>query len=716
MPKKGKYIVSKLQTKTNSRNRASNKIKIRHNPGTRTQNPEPLEVQEVTGTGTDPCPVISPDDSWSQKERDAGPDVKLDVESDDVDLDPDDVKQDDAKQDDVNPNNANQDYADQNDVNPDPDDANLNDVTSDLDDLSLDDFSPEPDDMDQEPDPDSGTSDDGSDEISRHQEKRSRKRSSKRIKQKNKNDQVIRARVLDRDRGSDSGQGVSRTLTPRSQARNNASNIVIKKKTDIMENDIFENIPNPAFHQPFEKKENDNYIKICDSMLARLCTVASGAQVHDTVAPGARVSDTLVPGVPEAPDPEINSTEHLVQSMINDINKIKLKFQQIIDIGKCFNKRDIMISAFANTAHNIMGIFPATKGDFDRKCLECPHALENLFGDNIYGNPIGSNINFVFNGCDAINIILYVDKLRATTERPINRRLVFGSYRLDKVYRDDIIIRSESSDPSIRYALIMTDIETGISIKNYVVNQYVSSNVRVQSLDYCGEKIFEAIPDLVLRRAIRGENLTKRVKKLIETMEREQRQSIWEDILNVLDHDIRYLDQGYDVLDIGDNKMIKFSIEKKEPCSITMIQAPYMKVHLACNHELSLMAIYGIIYAGKSDDTESILCPICRYNLIPKLVPALSDSDAGKYIVTAYKDKDLKSEIVNDDFKFENINPITNIVQKYDESEKFIDQIFKRRDDDQYVSDEDDDSFIAMRDDFIDYLTSLRTSSRQSRV
>ena len=52
------------------------------------------------------------------------------------------------------------------------------------------------------------------------------------------------------------------------------------------------------------------------------------------------------------------------------------------------------------------------------------------------------------------------------------------------------------------------------------------------------------------------------VKKLVDTMSREQRVKIWEHILLVLEKSIKYLNYGYKYIDIGENKMIKISYEE----------------------------------------------------------------------------------------------------------------------------------------------------------
>lgn len=348
-------------------------------------------------------------------------------------------------------------------------------------------------------------------------------------------------------------------------------------------------------------------------------------------------------------------------------------------MGKCFNKRDIMVSAFANTTKNFTGTLPSTHGEYNRKSLECSHGLETLFDDGVFGNPVGTELYFVFTGLKVTQIIMYMDKLRQSTERPISDRMLFGSYRLDKVFKDDNSERKDmnlmdNNNTLLRYVMIMTDIDTGVSIKCNATNRYVS-DLRIQTLDYSGHKVFDAIPDLILRRVVHTENITKYIQTLIGTMPRVQRAIIWRAILRVLDINVHYLNEGYRYIDIGENKMIKISFEDSKPCYITCIPAPYMKVHLACSHELSIMAIYGLIYEGDSEDTESILCPVCRCNLIPKLVPAVPDDMLAEFEVKTYKEKDLKTVIDTSEFIFEAQAPKLGNIKVCDNQKEYIDEI-----------------------------------------
>lgn len=386
---------------------------------------------------------------------------------------------------------------------------------------------------------------------------------------------------------------------------------------------------------------------------------------------------------------QIESGDFSKDEMIANVLKIKSKLKLMSDIGRTFNKKQLLISSFCNTSENILIDYldvdhVATKGDFERKLLECPSALESLFSDEVYGNPIGVPINFVIDA-SFVKIMDYMEKLRQTTELPIKDRLVFGSYRLDKVCKENSVTRSDDDDEEIKYLMVMTDVETEVSIKSYVYSNYSNNKMRVQNVEYSGEYIFDAIADIVLRKAVRigSDNMNRHIAKLSGSMQRHQRVFIWEKILNIVEHDIELLNNGYKCIDIGDNKMLKLSTETVEPCSITCVPAPYTKIHMVCEHTLSLMAVYGIVYEGKSNSTESILCPMCRENLIPKLIPSLNDEDLKKVTVKSYTASDLKQLSFDvSSFVFEDERKELNIFTKPKSQEDYIDNIFRKKGDD----------------------------------
>jgi hypothetical protein len=443
-----------------------------------------------------------------------------------------------------------------------------------------------------------------------------------------------------------------------------------KLSKEIIHSDICETKKNEHFVQPIKKVGlSTDYISMCDDVLKNLAHIQRKEESYG----------------------------ELIEEMKNSMNMIKKKLHQIKSIGRCFNKRDIMISAFALTSNNIIKSCPSTRGDYDRKYLECPRALEDLFEDDIYGNPMGTDINFVFDDSNITQIVIYMDKLRQMTDKPVSERFMFGVFRLDKIYKNDVIIRTEKNKTQIRYTMIMTDTESKPekSIRCHIINASNEANVRVQNIDLCGDDVFESTQDLVLRRVVHAENITKFIMKLTEEMPRDIRIMIWESILGVIEKDILFLNQGYRYVDIGDNKMIKISFEEKTPCEITAQDPPYIYIHLACDHKFSLMAIYGIVYEGKSEDTESIVCPLCRRNLIPKLVPVLSEEEKESFKIKIYEEKDIKSDVDLGEFTFEKQDKILDniAIDRHHLSDKYIDEMFERRKKGHKHNDDDDESY-----------------------
>src|SRR5205823_3682844 len=123
----------------------------------------------------------------------------------------------------------------------------------------------------------------------------------------------------------------------------------------------------------------------------------------------------------------INSVNNAIQTMTSDIEKVRAKLEQIINIGKCINKRDMFNSAFCKTVYDTIKRRPTLRGDYAIKYAESSTALETLFGDDVFGNPIGTELEFAidsgFSSFDNVKFMTFMDKLRQTTEKPINERL-----------------------------------------------------------------------------------------------------------------------------------------------------------------------------------------------------------------------------------------------------------------------------------------------------
>jgi len=101
---------------------------------------------------------------------------------------------------------------------------------------------------------------------------------------------------------------------------------------------------------------------------------------------------------------------------------------------------------------------------------------------------------------------------------------------------------------------------------------------------------------------------------------------------------------------------LSLTVEKESPCEITSQPAPFIKMELVCGHQLSLMAIAGIINVRSSEFTEAIPCPYCRKSLIPKLVknapvkitnPIIIDTEPP--VAISLQKYDISDEIISEE-------------------------------------------------------------------
>ena len=96
--------------------------------------------------------------------------------------------------------------------------------------------------------------------------------------------------------------------------------------------------------------------------------------------------------------------------------------------------------------------------------------------------------------------------------------------------------------------------------------------------------------------------------------------------IQILNQVIWFLTYRTKILSLGykkitsNYKFFDYYIEKDEPCDITGNEAPYIKIKLNCNHNISLMALAGIPNIRTSEWTESIKCPFCREDIELKLI------------------------------------------------------------------------------------------------
>ena len=460
----------------------------------------------------------------------------------------------------------------------------------------------------------------------------------------------------------------------KSRSRKIAGRKKSKKKgnsdSDSSKEDDFENYSFPS------KSKSIDFDSVSKSMIDKL----------------DRLDDLLV--LTKTPqDEELQNLKKETQDVIKMLNN---KLQYIKKIGDNFDKKDVLISTFCKSCYKISGLYPSTKGPYDRKYMESPRALSDLFEHPKFGNPIGSRIVFIFGAYD-FNLDKYIElmyKLKSTTRKSPEKRLTFGVFRLDKIYEVNSVTRSKKDTKKMpHFEMIMTDLTNNKSIIcECAPTQTRKDMSNIETLDISGKNIFEALPEMVNRKLTITNNLTKRIEKLDTVLPRNKRVKILDAILIVMSQTLQFLKEGYKYIDVGDNMMVAFSTEREKICHFSGVNAPYMLIHLKCGHKLSIMAMYGIVHTRHSDDSESIKCPLCRENLIPKLVPTFSsDEEKESCAVKIYTKDDIADEVDNSKFDFEDMIDLdgtdssddkkssNNNKENNKEIDEYIDSLFTRK-------------------------------------
>lgn len=417
-----------------------------------------------------------------------------------------------------------------------------------------------------------------------------------------------------------------------------------RKASDDVDDDAESIDHSKSKKRRIDSQTENQWTKKCDSVISKMASLTTSLT---TTLKSQKPANTPA-------SKESKRCTKLIKSLTADVSDIKKKLQHITDTAHYINKRHLMIESFVMTANNIIGRALIPEGTFYRRCAEFNKSLETLLSDDVYGDPYGSETIFSYRDHDEIKIKDFILKLYTTINKSVEKRFVFGSYRLDHVCEETVTIRNKSVN---RYKLIMTDKDTNISIRVYVTKTIRS----LESYSIPSASNNRLCVSAILKKFTLNTDLTEDIKKLADTMTRMNRSLIWKRILEALQISVEYLTQReYDCVDIGQNKMIEYSVEKSEPCCITNVAAPYTKVHLECGHELSAPCIYGIVYTRASIDTESILCPICRKNLIPKLIDSFSPDQRDRYEIHSYKITDFATMEDEPKFTFDNrhSNPI----------------------------------------------------------
>lgn len=141
------------------------------------------------------------------------------------------------------------------------------------------------------------------------------------------------------------------------------------------------------------------------------------------------------------PTNKIKKYEQTFEKLVDDITELKDKFRHITDTARYINKRHMMIESFINTTKNIIGNSLIPDGSFYRKNAEFTKSLETLLTDESYGDPYGSETVFLFHNHNESQVKDFVLKLYTSINKPVEKKLVFGSYRLDHICEEPMNMR-----------------------------------------------------------------------------------------------------------------------------------------------------------------------------------------------------------------------------------------------------------------------------------
>jgi hypothetical protein len=112
-----------------------------------------------------------------------------------------------------------------------------------------------------------------------------------------------------------------------------------------------------------------------------------------------------------------------------------------------------------------------------------------------------------------------------------------------------------------------------------------------------------------------------------KVMSFKEKSNIFNNIIHFTGFRTKILAVGYDSIE-SDSHVCDIQIELTEECPISGAKAPYPVISLDCGHNISVIALSGLVNIQASDYTESVRCPHCRANLMPKMIEKKPDFTA----------------------------------------------------------------------------------------
>lgn len=276
---------------------------------------------------------------------------------------------------------------------------------------------------------------------------------------------------------------------------------------------------------------------------------------------------------------------------------------------------------------------PSIFGSLPRMLFERAfYGLSELDG---YGNTINHDIDlYVYREKDHYDQSEFKTFINLFTL--IKSNMTFGEYKIHSIHDKTItslsrvldnakdrmldiphyIIILKNGDKIIKYDLLGYKIEP----KHTWTNEFDINSLSISGRGiHCDQSFFDTIINIMNKTADCTIDFNKIIDPLVNPSHRSDKVKIFNDLLYFSCMRTKILSIGYKQIYNDKFGMIELSIEKDNDCFITSLKPPYIQMELECGHKCSLMALAGIINIRASNDTESILCPLCRHNMIPKI-------------------------------------------------------------------------------------------------
>ena len=248
-------------------------------------------------------------------------------------------------------------------------------------------------------------------------------------------------------------------------------------------------------------------------------------------------------------------------------------------------------------------LFDEINNDFDNNFMA---SLIQTFKTII----ISKNDEFNFNG---YKLLYHEDK----TITKVNQHDAEGKKLLQNISHYFIVLEKDDDQIHIDLLAHKPIIKSSLWNKDFDVNGLYMCRNGISVND--GENFFKIQNSIMNRSAIVTFPINKFIDPLKNTsLDRTRKVELYNQLIHFITFRTKIEEIGY--TQVSDEKMLSLTIEEKEPCTIVDFEAPYINVEFECSHNLSIMAFAQIVNIRASSDTEAIVCPYCRANLIPKLI------------------------------------------------------------------------------------------------